>query len=184
VNKLITAKINIPTISTRIIERIDLLAQLEESLAYKLVLLSTPAGFGKTTLLYQWAMAHPNRCSWLSLDETDNNPVQFWQYFEAALHHLLPTYFNSFNDWHKFDESLSNLINCLSERATPLNLIVDDYQTITNPQIHSSLAFFIENLPPILATNLIRVRTRMRLVARIGSELAINHGNSVAGLLL
>jgi LuxR family maltose regulon positive regulatory protein len=56
------------------------------------MLVSAPAGFGKTTLLSEWIytvetaeQAIPTLFAWLSLDKGDNDPIRFWAYVVAAL---------------------------------------------------------------------------------------------------
>jgi LuxR family transcriptional regulator, maltose regulon positive regulatory protein len=44
-----------------------------------------PAGFGKTTVLAEWARRRQRPVAWLSLDEGDNDPVRFWRYVAAVL---------------------------------------------------------------------------------------------------
>lgn len=68
--------------------------RLQEGLICNLVLVSAPAGFGKTTLLSEWArQSYPQMLTaWVSLDEGDNDPVRFWDYFIAALKALQPAW--------------------------------------------------------------------------------------------
>ena len=58
----------------------------------KLTLLSAPAGWGKTTLLAQWALgaSEDQQFGWLSLDRSDNDPVWFWMYVVAVLQTINP----------------------------------------------------------------------------------------------
>lgn len=58
---------------------------LEEGARRRLTLVCAPAGFGKTTLLAQWARASGMPVAWLALDEGDDDPARFWRYFFAAL---------------------------------------------------------------------------------------------------
>ncbi len=54
----------------------------------KLILVSAPAGFGKTTLITEslGSVADSGAAvAWLSLDERDNDPVVFWSYVLATL---------------------------------------------------------------------------------------------------
>ena len=55
------------------------------------MLISAPAGYGKTTLLSAWA-AQPidRRVAWLSLDEADNDVARFLIYLGAAIDPLVP----------------------------------------------------------------------------------------------
>jgi LuxR family maltose regulon positive regulatory protein len=65
--------------------------RLDRGTASKLVLVSAPAGFGKTTLLTEWLSARPGApaderlAAWLSLDHGDNDPASFWAYVIASL---------------------------------------------------------------------------------------------------
>ena len=56
---------------------------MQEGLGYNLILVSAPAGFGKTTLLSDWARQNQPQIptAWVSLDEGENDPVRFWDYF-------------------------------------------------------------------------------------------------------
>lgn len=72
------------------VERPCLLARLDGlfSRDCRFVLISAPAGSGKTTLMVQWLThngSSPLCCAWLSLDERDNHPARFFSYLIAAL---------------------------------------------------------------------------------------------------
>jgi LuxR family maltose regulon positive regulatory protein len=76
------------------VSRPRLIDRLNEGLYRKLTLISAPAGFGKTTLLSEWINQSliPNpqspKSAWLSLDESDNDPIRFLTYFIASLQTL------------------------------------------------------------------------------------------------
>ncbi|GAL09595.1 transcriptional activator of maltose regulon MalT [Vibrio astriarenae] len=57
---------------------------LQEANCYKLVLFRSPAGYGKTTMAAQW-LADKNHVGWYSVDESDNDPFRFINYFLQAL---------------------------------------------------------------------------------------------------
>ncbi len=74
----------------RVVARPRLLEQLDRGLAGRLILLSAPAGFGKTTLLSEWLARESGpsaayRKAWISLDAADNDPVRFWTFVAAAV---------------------------------------------------------------------------------------------------
>src|SRR4051794_18355825 len=51
-----------------------------------LIVLSAPAGYGKTTVLTQWAAARADSVAWVTLDGTDSDPVQLARHIVLALH--------------------------------------------------------------------------------------------------
>ena len=55
-----------------------------------LVLLSGPAGFGKTTLISDLAARLDGALAWVSLDDGDNDPIRFWTYFITACASIRP----------------------------------------------------------------------------------------------
>ena len=79
-----------------LVPRPRLTERLDRGGASTLMIVSAPAGFGKTTLLVEWLTAGsaiPNServAAWLSLDKGDNDPVTFWTYLVAALQTVAP----------------------------------------------------------------------------------------------
>ncbi|HSJ54037.1 MAG TPA: hypothetical protein VLC52_09845, partial [Anaerolineae bacterium] len=71
---LVTTKLHTPPVRPELVSRPRLLGRLDQGLHRKLVLVSAPAGFGKTTLLGEWTQrleaANPPRAriAWISLD--------------------------------------------------------------------------------------------------------------------
>ena len=87
---LLSTKIRVPSPPRALVPRPALMARLEEGLAAPLVLVSAPAGFGKTSLAAEFlaslkAAGSPVRAAWLSLDAEDDDPVRFWAAVAAAL---------------------------------------------------------------------------------------------------
>ena len=66
------------------VQRAALLRRLE-SAGEPLVLLVAPSGFGKTSLLAEWATTTDAQVAWLSCDESDKEPAQFWSRLTASL---------------------------------------------------------------------------------------------------
>ena len=82
---LLTTKLYIPALREQIVARPRLFERLEAGLGGRLTLLSAPAGFGKTTLLSAWLRQGERLAAWISLDESDNDPVRFQAYLGMAL---------------------------------------------------------------------------------------------------
>ena len=155
---LIDTKFLVPRLP-RLFVRSRLLPLLDESLQHKLTLVSAPAGYGKTTLLAAWLQARPKddpRIAWLSLEPGDNDPLRFWAYVLTALDRSSPGVATQAlsalraGQVPPFETALASLINTLAAQTAPIVLILDDYQAIGEPQIHASLTFLLEHLPPQL----------------------------------
>lgn len=151
---LLSTKLHIPKIHPHRVVRPRLLARLNEVTQYNLTLISAPAGYGKTTLLSEWAAGSELPVAWLSLDEQDNDPVQFWAYFLAALDTVKPGLTETarsllYRSSHPatLEVALTALLNNLTELSHSLVVALDDYHLIESPAIHHSLIYLLERLP-------------------------------------
>jgi len=82
---LLQTKLHVPSVRPGLVPRPHLIERLNAGLHRKLTLISTPAGFGKTTLLSEWVADCGCPVAWLSLDEGDDDPARFLAYLVAAL---------------------------------------------------------------------------------------------------
>src|SRR5215510_1235436 len=81
---LLATKLHLPRPRPGFVPRPRLAARLDEGLARGLVLVSAPAGYGKTVALADWARRSGRPVAWLSLDAGDNDPVRFWRHVVAV----------------------------------------------------------------------------------------------------
>jgi len=164
-NQLLATKFFVPVASHPLISRPRLSALLQESLKRPLTVVSTPAGFGKTMLLASWGQSLPQSdalLGWVSLDEEDNEPVLFWINALTALSTHQSELFTPLLRYLQSPQTpplkhvLTALINLLIDRTERFVLVLDDYHLITESQVHTTLAYLVEHLPPqlhiILAT--------------------------------
>ena len=122
----------------------------------ELTLVCAPAGFGKTSLLGDWARHARRPVAWLSLDAGDDDPVRFWRYVVAALdragiavgERLAPLLRGP--DPASLETVVTALINELVARSEEVTLLLDDYQLIQAPPIHASLTLLLDRAPPML----------------------------------
>jgi len=147
-------KIIVPHRRPEILSRPRLLESMKALLVNKLVLLSAPAGYGKTSLLIDLAQSAEMKVCWLSLDLLDRNPQRFIAYLIASLVERFPgvgevskTILNQLKSIEKDSESLLvTLTNELYERVDEDYLIVlDDYHLLDeSPLISTLLNRFIQ----------------------------------------
>ena len=89
-DSLLQTKLYLPPTRPDWVKRPRLLGRLEIQPQTKIILISAPAGYGKTTLVTNWLRQLDGiQSCWLSLDEEDNDPVRFMTYLVAALQHRL-----------------------------------------------------------------------------------------------
>ncbi len=119
----------------------------------RLILISAPAGSGKTTTISQWLHHHQIPAAWISLDETDNEASRFWQQIVAACRTACPEInFDTKNDFqnsapHDLKDIRGDLVNHLAKNQNPFYMVLDDYHLISTSAIHKSLTRFIDLLP-------------------------------------
>ena len=133
-----------------------LVEALDEGLARRLILVCAPAGFGKTALLADWVRRGGRPVAWLSLDAGDNDPARFWRHAVAALDRVRPGIAERVGPLlgppapPSFEGLVTALINELAAQPgdDELLLVLDDYHLIDAQQVHESLVFLLEHLPP------------------------------------
>lgn len=117
------------------------------------VLLSGPAGFGKTTLLGDFVSELKCPVAWVSVDEGDNDPIRFWTYLITACQSIQRGVGESGLALLQSPQPLPDetiptlLINDLVKLKNDLVLVLDDYHEIHNPSIHTALSFLLDHLP-------------------------------------
>jgi LuxR family transcriptional regulator, maltose regulon positive regulatory protein len=153
---LLATKLHIPRPRAGLVARPRLVERLDEGMARELVLVCTPAGFGKTTLLADWVRGGQRPVAWLSLDEGDNDPVRFWRHVAAALDTVRPgvaervvPLLGSLQS-ASLDAVVATLVNKLAGMAEGVVLVVDDYHLIEAQSVHASLEYLLEHLPSSL----------------------------------
>lgn len=194
---LLKTKLCIPPLRVDRVSRPRLAHLLDSGAQRSLTLISAPAGFGKTTLLANWASTASLPIAWLSVDEGDNDPIRFVSYLIAALDTVLPGMNEQFQGFVQvlhpaIQPLLVRLLNRLAAEGKPFSLVLDDYQLIHLLDIHNILAFLLENMPAcmhlVISTRtdpslpLARLRVRDQLVEIRASDLRFTLEEAVSFL--
>lgn len=152
---LLITKLSAPLPRHRLVNRDRLLAQLsDEGLRARLILVSAPAGFGKTTLLSTWRAANAQHCdvAWVALDEYDADPARFWRHVIAAVENVIGKPAENARaalqgSLPQIQTATAGLINALVTHPRPVMLVLDEYQCINAPSVHESVAYLLDHLP-------------------------------------
>ena len=131
------------------------------------VLVSAPAGSGKSTLINGWLDGRAVPAGWLQVDEGDNDPSSFWTYVAAALEESVPNLAESMRSAQGdgLDAVVSAVVNELVAADGEVILVIDDYHLITNPDVHESVERLISIRPPNL---ILVISTRVDPPFRLG----------------
>ena len=201
---LLETKFYIPRSRRDLVPRTRLSERLDRGIASKLMLVSAPAGFGKTTLLTEWLAAGPaapageRLVAWLSLDRGDNDPASFWTYVIAALRTVASGVGESALALLQAPRSppietvLTALLNDLGATAGDIVLVLDDYHIIDARDVQDGMAFLLDHLPAGLhvviagradpALPLARLRARGELAEIRAAELRFTPDEAAAYL--
>ena len=150
---LVLTKTFTPLNRARLVRRQDLIDRLTDKHDRLVTLIHAPAGYGKSTLLMQWVEADPiRRFGWVTLEETENDPVVLWRYLVFALQALVPGFSDDAGrliaaPQPDLQAVASEVINGLVNIPGRLVLVLDDYHVITNQECHESIQYFLDHLP-------------------------------------
>ena len=193
---LLATKFHIPPPRVDLVPRPHLLAQLNKGLEGRLVLVSAPAGFGKTTLVANWIRHEQlgdrdGRIAWLALDEDDNEFSRFFGYFIAAIQQIEPTLGKELVAALGSSQNLQPeilltlLINEIAAVKDKFVLVIDDFHVISLLAIHQAVQFIIEHQPPTLLLvitsrdepflPLSRLRARRQMIDLRAGDLRFSH---------
>jgi LuxR family maltose regulon positive regulatory protein len=153
---------NIPLIRTKLhrtqvpgnhLHRQRLLDQLNQHRNCPLILVSAPAGYGKSALISGWLESCHTPSTWLSLDENDNDPRTFLSYFLAAVQTLFPEAMRQIQGWLSAEylpplKTMGlTLLNDLDLIEEEFILVLDDYHLIREKIIHDLLNMLLRHPP-------------------------------------
>ncbi len=117
----------------------------------RVVLVSAPAGYGKSTLVAQWSELDPRASGWVQLAYGDNDPVALLARIAAALERTGPVRGDLLEELSRMtprnvEVALPVLAADLDERD-PFVLVLDDVHLVTAKRSRSILGFLAEQVP-------------------------------------
>jgi LuxR family maltose regulon positive regulatory protein len=187
---ILTTKLYIPQPRPDLVQRTHLIDRLDKGINHKLTLISAPAGFGKTTLISEWISRSEIPVAWISLDKGDNDPVQFIHYLIAALQSFDASIGQSALTMLQspqkppIESILTNLIKEITDISYDFILVLDDYHSLDEKQVHNIVEFLLDHLPAqmhlVITTRvdpplpLARLRVRNQLTEFRASDLCFS----------
>ena len=151
--QILSTKLSIPPLRSRLVPRLRLIQKLNRGLECGLVLVSAPAGYGKSTLLSAWLSQVEFDAVWLSLDDKDNDLFRFLTYLSAALRIIDPRIDQVYESTPGFSQPqeveaiLTPLINQIASLSKPFWVILDDYHLIQDQAVHQTVSYLLDHRP-------------------------------------
>ena len=153
-SSLLEAKIQKPLISSEFVLRERLIERLNDE-RNRLILLHATVGYGKTVLLTQFARKAEADCVWYHLSDMDNDSMLFMQYISASVKKSIPEFnfdFQSYASLRQEDavetvtyDFIGKISAAVGASRRNIVLILDDFQSITNENIHRIIRLIMEN---------------------------------------
>jgi len=152
---LLESKLHAPRRRQGVVARARLAQRLRRDVLPAVVLVSAPAGFGKTTLLTDWLAADAavtTPTAWVSLDRRDSDPAVFWAYVLAAVRRVAgevgaDALSRLRSAPAALDAVVASLLNDLDALDDDVVLVLDDYHAVESLDVHESMLFLVEHLP-------------------------------------
>jgi LuxR family transcriptional regulator, maltose regulon positive regulatory protein len=149
---LLASKLLRPLVRPGTVGRLPLIERLAQGDPSPIVSVVAPAGYGKTTLLSQWAERNGQSFAWVSVDEADNDPKVLLTYIAEALGAVEPI------DERVFDALASavssvpgsvvpRLSSAFSSMTSPVVLILDDVHALHNSDCRAALSVLADHVP-------------------------------------
>lgn len=156
-NMLIKTKFCIPDFGSNLLKRKRLLDKMGQKETYKIIMVTAPAGYGKTAFIVSWITygVKMNNMTWLTLDDEDNEEELFWSYFLQSFYRntWIPKEMKQRSNTmfcHAVPFSrlqLISFINDIVELEKPITMVFDDFGVIKNQRIMDNLEYLIRHLP-------------------------------------
>ncbi|MCE5347268.1 MAG: LuxR C-terminal-related transcriptional regulator [Bacteroidales bacterium] len=187
---MLLTKLHIPPAGNNVVRRLSLHEKLNSGLSRKLILVSAPAGYGKTTLLSDWIIHAEIPAAWLSLDNGDNDPAVFFNYLISGIQSIHKEFgqsalrlLNSPNS-PSVESITSLLINEILNIKRNFLLVLDDFHLIKNNEVLKLVSYLLEHIPGNIhiviltrsdpALSVSRLRSQHQLVELRSSDLSFS----------
>jgi LuxR family transcriptional regulator, maltose regulon positive regulatory protein len=120
---------------------------------HPIVSVVAPPGYGKTTLLAQWAERNGQAFAWVSVDEADNDPKVLLSYVAEALDAVEPLGERVFDALASPGSSVPGSVvprlgSAFSSMTSPVALVLDDVHLLRNLECRSALSVLADHVPP------------------------------------
>ena len=146
------SKLSRPVVRPGSVRRLALIDRLRKSGSFPVMSVVAPAGYGKTTLLSQWAESNGQPFAWVSLDERDNDPKVLLTYVAEALDAVEPIGQRVFDALASPGSSVPGSVvprlgAALASMTSPVALVLDDVHVLHDRECRAAMAMLADHVP-------------------------------------
>lgn len=186
---MLQLKLEVPRLPTNVVDRPRLTTALEALSACRLVLLTAPAGFGKTTLLSQWGRHLTDRGHWVAWLSVDNDDAEARRFLTATVRaletagldmsSLAPRAEIGFVEM-TIDAIVRELVATLARSDAPVTLVLDDYHRAACEALDAVVMRLLSLLPDgVRILMSVRRRPGIDVDRLLASGMAVELGSDV-----
>ena len=149
---ILPTKIYCPTRRPDTLQRSHLLRVLDHDYNSKIISVTAPAGFGKSTLVSDWIDLRNHTAAWFSITEGDNEEEIFLSYILASFHSVDELFGQDsqpllLSDQSEANQIITELIKECIKYEKDILLVLEDYHNVISPEIHIMVEFLIRHKP-------------------------------------
>lgn len=198
--RMAATKLRAPSPPRRLVDRTRLAQLLDRGIVggASLLLVSAPAGSGKSTLVAAWAASRPEAVAWLQVEDGDSDPAGFWSFLVAAIGRCVPDVAAAVGPLVIGSQGhdrvvVPAIVNAVAATGAPLIVVVDDYHLIDDADVHRGVERLVELAPAgltlVLCTRVdppfrlgrMRVRNRVAEVRAQDLRFEIDEARALLG---
>lgn len=194
--ELVATKLSPPTPPSAVRHRPGLesrIAAAVDDARQRMVVVSAPAGSGKSTFVAAWLADGDVPFAWFQVDDADNDPARFWRYLVASIGTtqpdlvaaLQPVVATAAADPEPVIERLANRLADVGHFV----IVLDDYHLVGRPATHEAMERLVELAPPNVTVVVVtrtdppfrlgRLRVRGQLTEVRGADLRFGPDDAV-----
>ena len=149
---IVESKIHVPQLRPGTVSRTALVNRLRAATSTPVMTLTAPAGYGKTTVLAQWAVRDSRPFAWVTADERDNDPVVLLRHVAAALDRIEPLDGHVLEPLTRDNESIwasamPRLGGALASFRNPLVVVLDDSHLVRSRDALQAVSALADHVP-------------------------------------
>jgi LuxR family transcriptional regulator, maltose regulon positive regulatory protein len=149
---VVASKLAVPQPRPGSVSRTALVNRLRAAGAFPTVVVAAPAGYGKTTLLAQWAARDARPFAWVTIDERDNDAAVLLRHVAAAFDRIEPldpraTTALDASSHSIWDAAMPRLTTQMAARGSPFVFALDNADLLESSESVSIVTTLIENMP-------------------------------------